>query len=242
MNGDRQHPIAAFANTDWLKSTADFLIAGDQVHIWLASLDHPDPAEFETIISDDERVRANRFRFETDRRRFIIGRGILRNLLGGYLKREPDQINFFYSSNGKPSLDERSSSKLVFNLSHSDNLALYAFGLERAIGIDIERVNPAFVEPGTISLCLSKKEKEYYYSLSATKGTSYFFECWTRKESYLKALGHGLSMAPSQIESSQLQSGQFICQCLPTIDGFSSALVVDGPEPQLKFFVIPAGT
>src|SRR5579883_1567651 len=76
------------------------------VHLWQAALDQPAATVvlLEQLLSDDERARADRFRFERDRRRFIVARGILRSLLARYTNRPAAHIEFSYSTKGKPAL------------------------------------------------------------------------------------------------------------------------------------------
>ncbi|MGE5374287.1 MAG: 4'-phosphopantetheinyl transferase family protein, partial [Bacteroidota bacterium] len=89
--------------------------------------------------SSDEQARADRFRFEQERRRFIVGRGTLRVILGRYLNSTPEKIKFTYHANGKPSLSNGLlQTELRFNLSHSGDMALLAVTQNREVGIDIE--------------------------------------------------------------------------------------------------------
>lgn len=111
------------------------------VHLWRSNLDVPIERvrELATILSDDERARAERFYFELHRNRFIVSRGGLRTILGRYLNLKPDRVQFEYSSRGKPKLAESGGAeKLQFNVSHSQDLALYGFSCDRAIGVDLE--------------------------------------------------------------------------------------------------------
>ncbi|NJN85381.1 MAG: hypothetical protein HC881_02470 [Leptolyngbyaceae cyanobacterium SL_7_1] len=99
------------------------------IHVWQAELG-AEIAQLELLsqwLSMDERDRADRFYFEHHRRRFIMARGILRSVLGGYLAHHPSQIRFCYSSRGKPSLAFADpEQRLYFNVSHSEDLSLYA--------------------------------------------------------------------------------------------------------------------
>src|SRR5437870_7609125 len=85
---------------------SSFQLASDEVHSWCASLDVPPEtyARFYATLTPDERTRSARFRFERDRQRFIVARGVLRDLLGRYLQTQPGQISFVYNASGKPDL------------------------------------------------------------------------------------------------------------------------------------------
>ncbi len=206
--------------------------ANDELHVWLVQFDRENGADFFSVLSDDERARADRFRFEKDRNNFIIGRGFLRKTVSRYLQIKPEKIEFEYNRFGKPFLP----STLKFNLSHSGNFALLAVGLNHEIGIDIEQNAASFIDDGVISLCLTKKEKARFYSLSDDERLSFFFACWTHKEAYLKAHGFGLSVSPNEIETSELRQSDFTFPEIPVIDGYSSALAINGKKSQIKFY------
>ena len=130
-------------NRAWYKPPRKLTLLPNEIHIWRANLDLPavQIQNLAGILSEDERMRANRFRFEQHRDRFIVGRGKLRQLLGNYLQLKSDCIIFEYSDHGKPSIvSSLNQSNLQFNLSHSQNLALYAFTYQRIIGIDLEYI------------------------------------------------------------------------------------------------------
>src|SRR5207244_1129644 len=97
-----------------------FKLPSHEVHIWYASLDVPPEtsARLYTTLSSDERKRRARFRFKRDQQRFIVARGVLRDLLGRYLQTQPSQISFVYNAFGKPDLSPEFANRLKFNLSH----------------------------------------------------------------------------------------------------------------------------
>ena len=241
MNGlaISQNSFTDLSETPWRIPPSNLSLEKNEVHIWLAQLDQEKVTEFVEILSNSERARANRFRFEIDRKRFVVGRGILRNILSKYLKTNPRTLCFEYNLHGKPSLSEQLHSHLKFNLSHSENLALYAISYRREIGIDLEQVKPSFVDEGMISLCLTHRERAHFYLLSEQERISFFFNCWTTKEAFLKANGQGLYVSPNEIETSELsQNTQLTFQKLPAIDGYSTALAVEGNTLQLKYLLM----
>ena len=121
----------------------DLELKSDEIHVWRASLDQS-VSQFHRlrqILSMDERMRAERFHFEQDRKRFIVGRGILRTILGRYLNMEPYRLQFCYGKHGKPALaDTFPKGTIRFNVSHCEALALYAFTRSCEIGVDIEYI------------------------------------------------------------------------------------------------------
>ena len=249
-----QAGIASLAETrpSWNFPPANLKLESGEVHIWLAQLDKVENAvEFEQMISEDERVRADRFRFDLHRKQFVAARGFLRIILGKYLQTNPRQLYFKYNKYGKPAMGEEYQSAIEFNLSHSDNLALYAVAFNREIGIDLERLKPSWIEEAMVFQCLTPQETAHFQSLPENERNLYFFDCWTRKEAYLKACGNGLSLPVNQIETSLSSEfsmsllrgdsasrptfGSF--QTLPSIPGYAAALAVEGTDPQLKFWM-----
>lgn len=180
-------------------------IESDEIHIWLVPLE-VDPSiinHLRQIISDDERIRADRFRFERHRNRFIVARGLLRVTLALYLKKDPIELIFNYNDYGKPVLAEQSGGdRLKFNVSHSHVLALFGITLDHEIGIDIERIRPDFAELKIAQRFFSAREVEVLMSLPEAIQKSAFFNCWTRKEAFIKAKGKGLSIPLSQFDAS----------------------------------------
>src|SRR5688572_32828154 len=100
---------------------------------------HEEVCSLRAWLSDAERRRAGRFRFERDRRRFIVARARLRELLAARLDVKPEAIELAYGKNGKPGLAQRfADTGWRFNVSHCDEVAVYAFSCDSEIGIDIE--------------------------------------------------------------------------------------------------------
>jgi 4'-phosphopantetheinyl transferase len=184
------------------------------------------------LLSEDERNRADRFHFEIHRRRFVAARGMLREHLGRCLERDPANIGFSYNSHGKPAVDD-----VYFNLSHSDTLVLYAISRTREVGVDIERVNPSFAEEQIPEHYFSPAEVTVLRSLPKDKQTEAFFNCWTRKEAYVKARGLGLSLALHSFDvtlapgepAAFLRGGDgWSIEALDPAPGFAAAVVAAG--------------
>lgn len=235
----------------WLSLTVTPGLKRDEVHVWLARLGEEKAAPLEPFLSPDEQARVKRFRFERDKKQFIVGRGLLRVILGKYLKAKPEQICFEYNKFGKPSIASDSHADIKFNLSHSDGLALYAFARNREIGVDLERIKSSLIEDGMLAQFLTSQEKACFKRLAENEKNRFFFECWTRKEAYLKARGNGLSLPANQIEISavskspakiidkisEFRQPRFYFQNLPPIPGYAAALAVEGNDPRFKFLI-----
>jgi 4'-phosphopantetheinyl transferase len=174
----------------------------DEIHIWTARLDggaRDRPAESETL-SPEEFERAGRYRFEHDRVRFIVARAVLRFLLAGYLGQEPASLRLVSGRRGKPELAPGASSWLRFNVSRSEDLAVFAIGRDRQLGVDVERVRTDMDFEPLVDRVLSLAERGALDQLAPEARRRAFYRCWTRKEAYLKALGVGLAVPPHELD------------------------------------------
>lgn len=168
------------------------------IHFWYCDFNQ-NRAKLESyyaLLSEDERTRSGRFKFDRDKECYIISRGILRLLLAAYLKQQPQDLNFDYTPFGKPFLSHDNSIK--FNISHSANMAVFAFVRNVEIGIDIERIKDDFDPLELAQGFFSKKEIQALEKQSKEDLPGAFFRCWTRKESFIKAEGSGLSFPLDQ--------------------------------------------
>jgi 4'-phosphopantetheinyl transferase len=144
-------------------------------------------------LSADETARAKRFYFERHARAFILGRAALRALLASYLGIPPAEVRFLYGPQGKPALADPSSS-LRFNVSNSGNLAAYVFTTGCEIGIDVEQHRALHDFENISRRFFSPEETAELLQLPSAEKTTAFFNCWARKEAYIKAMGGGLSI------------------------------------------------
>jgi 4'-phosphopantetheinyl transferase len=240
-------------NTDstpiaWSLAPVIFEPGADEVHLWCASLDYDALvlSRLERTLSPDEEARANRFVFKTDRNRFVVARGILRELLGAYLMLSPTEVRFRYGPQGKPTADpEICSSTLQFNLSHSNGLAVYAFAHGRGLGIDVERVRPELAGEEIAERFFGPRELAELRALSPQLRAEGFFLCWTRKEAYVKAHGAGLNLPldtfvvsltpgrPAELES--VDSSRWTLKSFKPSPGFVGAIVGEGKDWRLHY-------
>ena len=167
-----------------------------EVHIWVIALDlEDDQVDYHRqILSQEERVRANRFHFERHRRRYIVSQGIVRRILGNYLDAEPAELIYELGDHGKPALaGEQIETNLHFNLTHSHEIALFAMVREVEVGIDVEFYRPMDDFDSIAARFFSAAEQSAYFSLPKDLRPQGFYNCWTRKEAFIKAIGDGLS-------------------------------------------------
>jgi 4'-phosphopantetheinyl transferase len=237
---------------DWPAPPERLSLGALDVHVWLAKLDQRKETlqALQGLLSPDERERAERFHFHKHREHFMVARGVLRTILGCYLRVEPSQLRFAYSAYGKPALDEIPDHQtLRFNLSHSRELALYAFTREREIGLDLEYRREDFASEQIAERFFSAREVEMLRALPSKSRTEGFFNCWTRKEAYIKAVGLGLSLqldrfdvslspfepaALLRISDDEMEAARWSLRDLRPAKGYSAALAVKGHDWQLK--------
>ncbi|MBT9330250.1 4'-phosphopantetheinyl transferase family protein [Paracidobacterium acidisoli] len=168
-------------------------LAADQVHVWTLK-DYPaDIAACASLLSREELDRASRFRFPHLFDRFVADHGRLRLLLGAYLETDPRSLVFAVNAFGKPRL-EKPHCHLRFNMSHSLAVTMVAVCLDAEIGIDVEAVRPVTEWVSIASSHFSAIENEALAALPEEESIPAFFRCWTRKESFIKAKGTGLSL------------------------------------------------
>jgi 4'-phosphopantetheinyl transferase len=236
----------------WKIPQSELTLAEKDIHVWRADLDLPimDFQKLYQTLSIAERVRAERLHFEKDRRRFIVGRGTLRTILGFYLNVEPGRLQFCYGKNGKPALaDAFGNGTIHFNQSYSEGLGLYAFTRDQEIGVDIEYIRDIQEMNQIAERFFSAGENAVFRSLPESKKKEAFFNCWTRKEAFVKAKGQGLSLGFDQFEVSLTPgeaaallsiNGDFqeaSCWSLQELDpelGFAGTLAVRGHSGSLK--------
>lgn len=167
-----------------------------EVQVWLASLVASDAevASATRILSGDERARADRFRFECHRRRWIVGRAHWRRLVGAHLECPPEAVEFAVEARGKPWVSGPAGHHgLGLSLSHSGDTALFAVALDSRVGVDVEAARPRIGVQELSARVLTERERARLYGLSGDRLVCEFLRCWTRKEAWIKALGEGLA-------------------------------------------------
>lgn len=176
-----------------------------EVHVWTINLDQDDHqvVNYSRILSPDENNRSARFHFERHRRRYTISHGALRRILGVYLDADPASLDFDHSDHGKPALaGAQKTTGLYFNLTHSHEIALLAVVSGVEIGIDVEYIQKMGDIDGIAGRFFSTAEQAAYFDLPEDLKPQGFFNCWTRKEAFIKAIGEGLSYPLHQFDVS----------------------------------------
>jgi 4'-phosphopantetheinyl transferase len=236
---------------EWRESSETLKLGNEDVQVWRAGLERPlgQIEYFRQMLTPDELSRADRFYFQKDRNHFIVARAVLRTILGRYLNIDPHQLRFRYSFYGKPSLaKEYDGDQLRFSVSHSHGMALFAVACCRELGVDIERIRPDVATEHIAEQFFSPREVATLRALPADRQIEAFFNCWTRKEAYIKARGEGLSLPLNQfdvsltpgepatllnVQGDMSEVSRWSLQELNPYLGYVAALVVEGQEWRL---------
>ncbi|MGQ9490513.1 MAG: 4'-phosphopantetheinyl transferase family protein [Anaerolineae bacterium] len=232
----------------WQPPPLQLLIQPGRVHLWRVMLNTGEDVllSLQALLGEDERVRAERFRFPCDRRRYIVAHSALRLILSRYCGRPPQAIRFQYNPHGKPLLApdlQNDGGPLHFNLSHSDELALIGLALGGQIGVDIERVRPELADERLAERFFSPREVAKLRSLPAGEQPEAFFRYWTCKEALVKACGSGLSLpldrfdisvapdtpaAPLSVAGAPVEAKHWSLRTLTPAPGYIAAIAVEG--------------
>ncbi len=162
-------------------------LAPNDIHCWVISLNTP--ANDETL-DDEERDRASRFHFDRDRRRFIAGHVAIRRVLARYQYVQPHDLDFAIEEGGRPTLAD---ARVNFNYSRSEEWGLLAISNAKILGADIEALRMSEDLADVARQHFSQAEQSALNDLSGAAWTEGFFNCWTRKEAIVKAMGVGLA-------------------------------------------------
>jgi 4'-phosphopantetheinyl transferase len=229
-------------------------LGADDAHVWRVSLDQPTDmlAKLAPLLSHDEYQRSMRYYRPIDRDRFIVGRGILRKIISAYLALPPGQLRFTYNAHGKPAVsDDQNDRALNFNLSHSAGLIVYAVTRGRNVGIDIEYICEDFASLEIAEHFFSRDEFEALKAVAGDQRAKAFFNCWSRKESYIKAIGTGVSypldgftvsltpdVTPAllKVDADTAEASRWNMYELDVGEGYAAALIVENPPVSLKRF------
>ena len=246
--------MLAFARIEPTAHSEPIALAAADVHVWAFALDASEAMveAWGTLLSADEKLRADRFVFRRDRNRWIVARGVLRHLLGRYCGVDPGGIVFQYASAGKPSIARTGThdAAVAFNLAHSRDRALLAVARNREIGADLECVRDD-LDPLPIA-------RQFFFGAELTaieaaapaSRREAFFRHWVAKEAVLKANGAGLSLAldsfgvtfDSDGSTARLRSADaaaldetLFIRVLPLAAGWHGAVAASGDGWTLRF-------
>jgi 4'-phosphopantetheinyl transferase len=226
----------------WQTAPIELALEPGTIDVWRIPLGDVDQS-LRSLLSEDEQLRADRFRYDRDRNRFIMARANMRRILGKYLNRPPASLEFTYGHHGKPNIVG-----LEFNISHSADLALLAVCGDRIVGIDIEHIHPMNDLEKLTERFFTAGEHQRIIQVptddrEVNDRTIAFFRTWTCKESYLKATGEGIGklkdleifLKPNQAAYFVNPQDWDVAEIVPEA-GFVGAIVAPGVDWQTQFW------
>jgi 4'-phosphopantetheinyl transferase len=235
--------------TPWLSPPAEFSLPPGSLQIWRSRLGAGSDslARYSELLSPNELARADRFVAAHDRERFIIARATLRILLGKYLQIPSGTVRLEKGPLGKPCVAEGDLAlDLRFNLSHSHGVAVFAFAAQKEVGVDVEKIREEFASREISRRYFSPEEIGKLDALEPQIYTQFFFQCWTRKEAYIKARGQGLQIpldsfsvslgSESPLELVAADSERWSMYSFEPFPEFASAVVAEKAAWTLSFF------
>lgn len=229
-------------------------LADNQIHIWRLQLKQNSQqiAKLAKLLDQKEQDRAERFKVEPARNNFIIARGTLRSLLAQYLHSDPKGIIFQQNSYGKLFIE---TDLLQFNISHSGDYALFIFAKNYQVGIDVEHVRDnfdyiaiaqKFFSPQEIIDLLAAPKEQQLYA---------FFNCWSRKEAFIKGIGKGIFFALDKFaveictktagkiqlnideeKLSELEQANWSLEALNPSNNYAGAFAVSGQDYEVSYY------
>jgi 4'-phosphopantetheinyl transferase len=228
--------------------------APNQVHLRLVSLNCPahELERLQGFLTGDELQRCNRLIDRERRDRAVAGRGLLREILAGYLGEKPEELLLSEGEFGKLHLsDHLESDSISFNLSHAGNHLLLAVCVGCEVGVDMELVQEDLDFRPMAERYFSERERRELFSLPEDGQRAAFYRCWTRKEAYLKGTGTGFSQAANAFDVSLLplhpaellehrgapaEVERWSIRDVELPGGFCAAVAIEGENPELKTF------
>ena len=237
----------------WCETSVVPMLEPGEIHVWKIHLAAPAAAiQLEKFLSAEERERAARFHFAADKNRFITCRAVLRQLLAAQVGATPDALRFESRPHGKPVVSgQKNAAGLHFNCSHSADWGLVALARDGEVGVDLEQHRHHTDVGALAERFFSAAEIGALKTLPEALKTMGFFNAWTRKEAFVKALGLGLAfplngfsvtLAPGQpaalldVVGDPEAVRKWTLAALDVRPDYSAALVFAGHGSRLKHF------
>lgn len=222
----------------------------NNIDLWFADSRNEDVEHCRSFLNEAELKRAQQFKNNCWQRRFVIVRAILKQILARYLQINENQLLINFGRYGKPFLSAQNApDNLVFNVSHSADKIAIVIAKAQQLGVDIEQHKTTTSLSALVKKCFAKSELQYWQSLPEAKQRAVFFDIWTRKEAFAKAVGRGIALGLDQCVTSAMNLEQWLS--IPTdygqardwkiinltvVDGFSGAIVTDNLQAQLNIY------
>ncbi len=250
---DQQLPVTVTElSRDCILNPSAPELSTSSIHIWQFPLTIPDGSlnNFAALLSEDERARAARFRFEKDARRFTVARATIRSILGSYVRTPGRDLRFDYSNYGKPALTD-ATTDIRFSVSHSGELAMLAVTRSCEVGVDLEAIRDNVEIDKLAERYFSEYEHAFLRKISLDRRLRAFFRCWTSKEAFLKAQGFGLSRSLESFDvevnpklrarllatrPNTDEAETWSLYDIPTEENYAAAVAWEGSITEIKIF------
>jgi 4'-phosphopantetheinyl transferase len=232
------------AKIQWKRAIPSLRLGASEVHVWRIHLANRKIASYKETLSSRERRRAATFRFEADRRNYIAAHAGLREILAGYLKRSPAEIEYEFGEFGKPRVV---GAEIEFNLSHSGQFAICVVTAEASVGVDIELIDLEFDVASVYRVHFTSDEAAWLDTLDDFRKVQNFYALWVQKEAYLKARGLGIGagfietpLDPLFVGQSQLCVKNHVTDWAVQVKllsfQYAFAVAVSCLDPKLQYF------
>jgi 4'-phosphopantetheinyl transferase len=221
-----QRSAAPSASAQWTRGPIEPHLRHGAVHVWRADLASVGDDAGESL-SCEEHERAAHIAGEVKRRLWSRSRGVLRALLGRYLRENASAVELTAGPHGKPELAGDRQAVLFFNLAHSRNLALYAFCSDSPLGVDVQALRDERRRAGVDHIGLARRvfgerEAQRLRLVAPERREREFLRAWTRHEAKLKRLGTGIGVG--RREDGRLDVGS---AAEPTVDPQAAPSIVE---------------
>ena len=218
------------------------MIPRGEIHVWYASTETlgKEVGDHFSLLSVEEQQRARSFRFQRDRATYVLGKCVIRTLLGDMLNVPPRAIRFTHGEYGKPRIAPDCG--LAFNLAHAGMHVACALAADREVGVDIESERDDIDTMALARQYFCRNEIRQLEESPLKQKGPLFYKYWTLKEAYLKAEGSGLNISLTAIDASGISDDPsagphaplediprgILVQCLEGPPGYAAAIAAKG--------------
>lgn len=220
--------LAQRAVPSWQPFSDLRLLEQNHLHVFRACLS----GEFfqPECLSPDEKHRLGKIRSAVAQRRFVVSRGVLRQILGSVLNTDPEKITLDFGPHGKPGI-LKPKTDWRFNISHSGDVVLVVLACGFEVGVDVERIRSIGNTKAIVRRYFTASEIDRHESLPDREQAAAFFSTWTRKEAFLKMTGQGVSVDLKKLNFEAQHFATFI-----PCEGYVASLCFAGKSLPLKFW------
>ena len=169
----------------------------NETHVWFCFPDEITDKvildEYLSILSNEEREKYQRFHFKKDSHSYLVSHALVRKVLSRYCNVQPESWGFSFNQHGKPEIiSSIECPNIKFNLSHADGVSACVVSLDDDCGVDVENIHRKNKLHTVAERMFAAEETKVMLACDDSKMQKKFFDFWTLREAYVKALGTGL--------------------------------------------------